>query len=65
MQTVHEQLTRCKSSSERFNALLPRFLALIESEWRGGRSVMTQERQLLFRQAHQALGRLAEQETDQ
>jgi hypothetical protein len=65
MGTVHEQSTRCKSSSERFTALLPHFLTVLEWEWRRGRSVMTQQRQLLFRQAHQALGRLADLETEQ
>ena len=48
--------------SERFTTVLPRFLSLLESEWSQARQCMNTEQQGLMRQAHAALGRLAELE---
>jgi hypothetical protein len=46
--------------SERFGAVLPCVLNLLETEWRESRQLMTSEERALLRQAHQALGRLNE-----
>lgn len=48
--------------SERFVTVLPCFLSLLESEWHHSRRFMNAEKQGLMRQAHAALGRLAELE---
>ena len=48
--------------SERFTTVLPRFLTLLETEWHHARLSMNAEEQGLVRQAHAALGRLAELE---
>ena len=50
--------------SERFTTVLPRFLTLLETEWVHARRFMNAEQQGLVRQAHSALGRLAELEED-
>ena len=50
--------------SERFTTVLPCFLSLLETEWHQARGVMNVEQQGLVRQAHAALGRLAELEED-
>lgn len=46
--------------SERFTAVLPCFLTLLESEWHHARPLMNAEEQTLLRQAHRALGTLNE-----
>ena len=46
--------------SERFTAVLPGFLTLLESEWRQTGPFMSCEEQALVRQAHRALGTLNE-----
>ncbi|HEV8328443.1 MAG TPA: hypothetical protein VGQ08_13260 [Nitrospiraceae bacterium] len=48
--------------SERFVTVLPCFLSLLESEWHHSRRFMNEEEQGLVRQAHAAIGRLAELE---
>ena len=48
--------------SERFATVLPCFLTLLETEWHQSRRLMNAEEQGLVRQAHSALGRLAELE---
>jgi hypothetical protein len=48
--------------SERFSTVLPCFLTLLEAEWHHARRFMNAEQQGLVRQAHRALGRLAELE---
>jgi hypothetical protein len=63
--TIQEfQFARKASFSERFTTVLPRFLVLLETEWHQARRVMNAEEQGLVRQAHAALGRLAELEED-
>jgi hypothetical protein len=49
-------------TSERFATVLPHFLSLLEAEWHQSRLLMSVEKQGLMRQAHSALGRLAELE---
>lgn len=44
--------------SERFQTLLPKFVTLLEGEWRDWRTSMDPLMQTLFREAHDALGRL-------
>ena len=52
---------QCKCPlSERFTAILPHVLTLLEGEWRQGNRLMNTGEQALFRQAHRALGRLHE-----
>jgi hypothetical protein len=46
--------------TERFATVLPCFLSLLESEWRESSPLMSAEEQALVRQAHRALGQLAE-----
>jgi len=46
--------------SERFSALLPCFLNLLETEWHQSRLSMNAEEQTLVREAHRALGTLNE-----
>jgi hypothetical protein len=50
--------------SERFTTVLPCFLTLLEREWRASSPLMSSEEQALVRQAHSALGQLAELEED-
>jgi len=60
MGTLHEFLCRSKGRSERFAAMLPPFLTLLECEWRQRKPYMTTEEQGLFRQAHRSLAGLRE-----
>lgn len=46
--------------TERFTTVLPRFLTLLEREWRESRQLMSAEEQALVRQAHHVLGTLNE-----
>ena len=46
--------------SERFTALLPGFLTLLETEWSESNPLKNVEEQAFVRQAHRALGRLNE-----
>lgn len=54
------QFARKPPFSERFTTVLPRFLNLLENEWRQSRPFMNLEEQALVRQAHIALGTLNE-----
>lgn len=58
------QFSRKAPLSERFRTVLPRFLMLLESEWHQSRPLMSPEERRLMRQAHAALGRLAELEEE-
>ena len=50
--------------TERFATVLPCFLNLLETEWRQSSPLMNSQEQTLVRQAHSALGQLAELEED-
>ena len=61
MQSVQEN--QCQSKyvlTETFASVLPRFLTLLEVEWRQGTQFMDTEEQRLFRDAHRALGAINE-----
>ena len=61
MQILHGIRFQSKSGcSERFEALLPKIVEAVEMEWRQRGQCMNGEERSLFRQAHQALGRLNE-----
>jgi hypothetical protein len=61
MDTLHEfQYPNKHPGSERFAALLPHFLILLEGEWRQRQPIMTIDEQTLFRQAHCSLAGLME-----
>ena len=51
--------SKCRLSG-RFAANLQPFIGLLESEWRCTRSTMDPYTEVLFRQAHDALGKLYE-----
>jgi hypothetical protein len=57
-------VTRKTPFTERFTTVLPCFLTLLEKEWRQSSLLMSCEEQALVRQAHKALGQLAELEED-
>jgi hypothetical protein len=61
MQTLTKEFGPCKAGcSERFGALLPLMVEVVEVEWRQRARLMNAEERLLFRQVHQALGTLNE-----